>query len=214
RAHRAGLERHVQHAAGEPMIAEPETGLPHGDDLGVGGRVVLGDVAVPALAEHLPGGRHQHSPDGDLVVLARAARRQRQRVPHPPLIVFHSHPRRIPRHPASLTIPAWIPTTPPPCTAPAPRPSAPRPSKISATTSPPCRNASPPPARAWDVTRPASACSRSARPSTRRGCAWPTRPAAASLARTRSRRRPTRPRPWPTCRACAGPSSATCRPTR
>jgi hypothetical protein len=87
RAHRAGLEGDVQRGAGQPVVAQRPARLAHGDDLGVRAGVVLGDVAVPALAEQFALGRHQHRPDRDLVVLALGAVGERQGVAHPVIVV-------------------------------------------------------------------------------------------------------------------------------
>ena len=47
-AHRARLNCNKQLAALQPMVTESCTGLAQGDDLGVGGGIGIGKVAVPS----------------------------------------------------------------------------------------------------------------------------------------------------------------------
>ena len=56
RAHRARLERHVHLALGQAVVAEQLGGVAQGDDLGVRGRVVVGDRPVVAGRDR-PGAR-------------------------------------------------------------------------------------------------------------------------------------------------------------
>ena len=70
-AHRARLERHVEHAVEHPPAAERPGGLAQRDDLGVGGGVLA------QLALVVPGGDHlavvdDHRADRDVVVVQRA----------------------------------------------------------------------------------------------------------------------------------------------
>jgi hypothetical protein len=84
-AHQAGFQRDVQRAAREPVIAEPLRGLTHGNDFGMGSRIVTGDRAIPALADKLAV-LHHDSSDRHFPFLGTALG-QRQRIVHPADIV-------------------------------------------------------------------------------------------------------------------------------
>src|ERR1043165_603337 len=64
-AHHARLHRHVEGRAREPIVAGGGGGLPEGDDLGVGGRIVGRDRLVEPFADDLTA-RDEHGPDRDL----------------------------------------------------------------------------------------------------------------------------------------------------
>ena len=53
------------------------------DDLRMRGGIALGDVAVPAFADHLPFGGHEQRADGNLVVFVLRALGQCERALHP-----------------------------------------------------------------------------------------------------------------------------------
>ena len=75
-------------------VAQHPPRLAHGDDLGVGRGVMVGDVAVPALAQHLSVGTDQDGAYRDLIEFALGPVRQREGVAHPLLVVqtgHHSH---------------------------------------------------------------------------------------------------------------------------
>ena len=73
------------------MVAQHPPRLAHGDDLGVGGGVMVGDVAVPALAQHLSVGTDEYGPHRDLIEFALRPVRQREGVAHPLLVVKCVH---------------------------------------------------------------------------------------------------------------------------
>jgi hypothetical protein len=71
-AHRAGLERHEQLAAVEPVVAERGGGGAQGVDFGMRTRVVLRHGRVAAGGDDLPV-LHQHRADRHLAGFARPA---------------------------------------------------------------------------------------------------------------------------------------------
>ena len=87
RTHRAGLQRHVQRASEQAVVSDAQPPLAHRNDFRVCRRIVLGDVAVPALSDDLAIGRHQHGADRDFVILFLRAIGKRERVAHPALVV-------------------------------------------------------------------------------------------------------------------------------
>jgi hypothetical protein len=58
----------------------------HRDDFGVRGRVVLGDVAVPAFTDRFAIGRNDDRADRDFVVLRHRALREFERATHPAFV--------------------------------------------------------------------------------------------------------------------------------
>jgi hypothetical protein len=76
------------------MVAEAPACRAHRHDLGMRGGIVVGDVAVPAFADHFAGRINQDRADRDLVIRALGMFGQRQRTLHPGLVcrrVHHSH---------------------------------------------------------------------------------------------------------------------------
>src|SRR6266851_3103167 len=71
-AHRAGLQRHVEIAAGEPLCAEPRGTFAQHQHLGMRGRVVVALDPVAGSGDDVPGDVDQHGADRHL---ARAAGR-------------------------------------------------------------------------------------------------------------------------------------------
>ena len=65
-AHGAGLQRHVEIAAGEPLVVERLAGLTDGEHLGMGGGVAQLPRAVAGGGDEAPvpddGGSHRHLP--------------------------------------------------------------------------------------------------------------------------------------------------------
>ena len=84
RAHRARLERHVEHAVEHPPRAELRGGLAQRQDLGVRGGVLAQLALVVAGPDDLAVLDHD-GPDRDVVVLERALRLA-QREPHEVLV--------------------------------------------------------------------------------------------------------------------------------
>jgi hypothetical protein len=70
-AHRARLNCSKQLAAFQAMVAEGGTGLAQGDDLGVGGGIGIGDVAV-AAASYDPAFVHHDGADRNFALFKSA----------------------------------------------------------------------------------------------------------------------------------------------
>jgi hypothetical protein len=70
------------------MVAQRLAGHAHRYDLGMRSRVVVADIAIPALAYRIASAVDQNRADRDLVVLALGARGEHKRVAHPMHIIL------------------------------------------------------------------------------------------------------------------------------
>lgn len=68
--HGTGLQRHIQIATGQSIVAFSGCGCAQGHDFGVGARVVAVKGLVPALPDDLPSSHH-HSPHRHFTPRAR-----------------------------------------------------------------------------------------------------------------------------------------------
>ncbi len=71
RTHGARFNCSKQFAVAEPVITEVLSGLAEGDDFGVGGGIVVGEIAIPSAAHHAPVADDYRS-DGDFAGVERA----------------------------------------------------------------------------------------------------------------------------------------------
>ena len=86
-AHGAGLERHVERQAGQPIVAQGFGRAAQGDDLGMGRGIVLSDGLIGARRERLTRGRiDDHGADRHLA-LRRRSFRQAERDAHVGFVV-------------------------------------------------------------------------------------------------------------------------------
>src|SRR5690348_12201864 len=88
-AHVAGLERHIERRAGQPVVLEPEGSGAQGLDLGVRRRVAGRDGPIPPFADDLAA-EDDERPDRHLALLFRATR-ELERATHETLV---AHARR------------------------------------------------------------------------------------------------------------------------
>ncbi len=73
--HRAWLQRDIQRAIEQPPVADRLAGQSQGNDLGVGGWIVIGFTAIVPLADDSAAGvMHDHAADRDFAKVMRFAR--------------------------------------------------------------------------------------------------------------------------------------------
>src|SRR5690606_28026179 len=84
-----------QGAADQPVVADRGTRAAHRHDLRMRGRIMLGDVAVPAFADDMSFGIDDQRADRDLVVLALRALGEGERMAHPVFVVRRTHSHSI-----------------------------------------------------------------------------------------------------------------------
>lgn len=84
RAHHARFQRHVHRRVQQPLITHPPPPLAQRHDFSVGGRIMMTDGTVPALADNLVV-QHQYRADRHFALGLRAPR-QHQGVTHPKFI--------------------------------------------------------------------------------------------------------------------------------